>query len=157
MTEGIYHSIREFVNPRFSGSLDLFAAAVLGGGAMRMHEPDWLPTAAVGSMRHVRRGEACLPSLDGGSASCMAPLGAAYLRQSDEWWWILRLPGILEMDVPGGSNRLLTPAEVAGWLKVSEVTVKNKYRTWGIKAQKVGRLLRFRERDIVAYLDSRYG
>ncbi|AWZ05214.1 helix-turn-helix domain-containing protein [Streptomyces sp. ICC1] len=59
--------------------------------------------------------------------------------------------------VPGGSNRLLTPAEVAGWLKVSEVTVKNKYRTWGIEAQKVGRLLRFRERDIVAYLDSRYG
>jgi excisionase family DNA binding protein len=57
----------------------------------------------------------------------------------------------------GGSNRLLTPAEVAEWLKVSEVTVKNKYRTWGLKAQKVGRLLRFRERDIVAYLDSRYG
>ncbi|MEU2870143.1 helix-turn-helix domain-containing protein [Streptomyces olivoreticuli] len=57
----------------------------------------------------------------------------------------------------GGSNRLLTPVEVADWLKVSEVTVKNKYRTWGIKPQKVGRLLRFRERDVVAYLDSRYG
>ncbi|MFF7021443.1 helix-turn-helix domain-containing protein [Streptomyces klenkii] len=57
----------------------------------------------------------------------------------------------------GGSNRLLTPEEVAGWLKVSETTVKNKYRTWGLKPQKVGRLLRFRERDIVAYLDSNYG
>ncbi|MEU9044138.1 helix-turn-helix domain-containing protein [Kitasatospora sp. NPDC048343] len=57
----------------------------------------------------------------------------------------------------GGSNRLLTPAEVADWLKVSEITVKNKYRTWGLPAQKVGRLLRFRERDIVTYLDSRYG
>ncbi|GAA0421958.1 helix-turn-helix domain-containing protein [Streptomyces luteireticuli] len=57
----------------------------------------------------------------------------------------------------GGSNRLLTPVEVADWLKVSEVTVKNKYRRWGIKPQKVGRLLRFRERDVVAYLDSRYG
>ncbi|MFE3578169.1 MULTISPECIES: helix-turn-helix domain-containing protein [Streptomycetaceae] len=57
----------------------------------------------------------------------------------------------------GGSNSLLTPAEVADWLKVSEITVKNKYRTWGLPAQKVGRLLRFRERDIVTYLDSRYG
>jgi excisionase family DNA binding protein len=58
--------------------------------------------------------------------------------------------------VKGGSNRLLTPEEVAEWLRVSPVTVKNKYRTWGLKAQKVGRLLRFRERDVVAYLDSNY-
>jgi len=57
----------------------------------------------------------------------------------------------------GGSNRLLTPEEVAAWLKCSEITVKNKYRAWGIKPQKVGRLLRFRERDIVAYLDQQYG
>ncbi|WP_257002107.1 helix-turn-helix domain-containing protein [Streptomyces sp. WZ.A104] len=52
---------------------------------------------------------------------------------------------------------MLTPEEVADWLKVSEITVKNKYRTWGLKAQKVGRLLRFRERDIVTYLDQHYG
>ncbi|WP_411120571.1 helix-turn-helix domain-containing protein [Streptomyces sp. x-19] len=57
----------------------------------------------------------------------------------------------------GGSNRLLTPEEVADWLKVSEITVKNKYRAWGLKPQKVGRLLRFRERDIVAYLEAHYG
>ncbi len=56
----------------------------------------------------------------------------------------------------GGSNTILTPAEVADWLKVSEATIKNKYRHWGLKAQKVGRLLRFRERDIVAYLDRNY-
>ncbi|MGW2539643.1 helix-turn-helix domain-containing protein [Kitasatospora sp. NPDC001574] len=56
----------------------------------------------------------------------------------------------------GGSNRLLTPEEVAGWLKVSESTVRNRYRLWGLKAQKVGRLLRFRERDVVAYLDQNY-
>ncbi|MFJ6483097.1 helix-turn-helix domain-containing protein [Streptomyces sp. NPDC091682] len=57
----------------------------------------------------------------------------------------------------GGSNRLLTPAEVADWLKVSDITVRNKYRSWGLKPQKVGRLLRFRERDIVAYLEDHYG
>ncbi|MEU8543107.1 helix-turn-helix domain-containing protein [Streptomyces sp. NPDC048717] len=59
--------------------------------------------------------------------------------------------------VQGGSHRLLTPAEVAEWLKVSEVTIKNKYRLWGLRPQKVGRLLRFRERDVLAYLESKYG
>ncbi|MCY0933673.1 helix-turn-helix domain-containing protein [Streptomyces sp. H34-S4] len=51
---------------------------------------------------------------------------------------------------------LLTPEEVADWLKVSPVTVKNKYRAWGLRSQKVGRLLRFRERDVVAYLEANY-
>ncbi|MGA5097090.1 helix-turn-helix domain-containing protein [Streptomyces lavendulocolor] len=57
----------------------------------------------------------------------------------------------------GGSYRLLTPAEVATWLQVSELTIKNKYRMWGLKPQKVGRLLRFRERDVIAYLEKKYG
>ncbi|WP_327257342.1 MULTISPECIES: helix-turn-helix domain-containing protein [unclassified Streptomyces] len=57
----------------------------------------------------------------------------------------------------GGSYVLLTSAEVADWLKVSEVTVKNKHRAWGLRSQKVGRLLRFRERDVVDYLDRMYG
>lgn len=57
----------------------------------------------------------------------------------------------------GGSYRLLTPAEVADWLKVSELTIKNKYRAWGLRPQKVGRLLRFRERDVIAYLERKYG
>ncbi|MFE6690049.1 helix-turn-helix domain-containing protein [Streptomyces sp. NPDC057743] len=57
----------------------------------------------------------------------------------------------------GGSNRLLTVEEVAAWLRVSETTVRNKYRAWGIKPQKVGRLLRFRERDIANYLEKHYG
>ncbi|GGU41790.1 hypothetical protein GCM10010211_01080 [Streptomyces albospinus] len=57
----------------------------------------------------------------------------------------------------GGSNRLLTVEEVAAWLRVSETTVRNKYRAWGIKPQKVGRLLRFRERDIANYLEEHYG
>ncbi|MFC5247354.1 helix-turn-helix domain-containing protein [Streptomyces nigrescens] len=57
----------------------------------------------------------------------------------------------------GGSNRLLTVKEVAAWLRVSEATVRNKYRAWGIRPQKVGRLLRFRERDIANYLEKHYG
>ncbi|MFU9033461.1 MULTISPECIES: helix-turn-helix domain-containing protein [unclassified Streptomyces] len=57
----------------------------------------------------------------------------------------------------GGSNRLLTVEEVAAWLRVSEATVRKKYRAWGIRPQKVGRLLRFRERDIANYLEKHYG
>ncbi|GAB4588677.1 hypothetical protein Ntsu_65090 [Nocardia sp. IFM 10818] len=57
----------------------------------------------------------------------------------------------------GGSNELLTPEEVAAWLKVEPDTVRNSYRQWGIKPQKVGRLLRFRVRDVVTYLDQNYG
>ncbi|WP_412078850.1 helix-turn-helix domain-containing protein [Streptomyces xanthophaeus] len=57
----------------------------------------------------------------------------------------------------GGSYVLLTSAEVADWLKVSEITVKNKYKAWGLRPQKVGRLLRFRERDVMDYLDRKYG
>lgn len=57
----------------------------------------------------------------------------------------------------GGSNRLLTVEEVAEWLRVSHTTVRNRYRQWGLKPQKVGRLLRFRERDIATFLDEHYG
>jgi excisionase family DNA binding protein len=56
-----------------------------------------------------------------------------------------------------GVNRLLTVEEVAEWLRVSETTVRKKYRRWGIKPQKVGRLLRFREHDIANYLERHYG
>ncbi|MGW4762327.1 helix-turn-helix domain-containing protein [Streptomyces pseudogriseolus] len=56
-----------------------------------------------------------------------------------------------------GGNRLLTVEEVAEWLRVSEATVRNKYRRWEIKPQKVGRLLRVRERDIANYLERHYG
>ncbi|MFE6162472.1 helix-turn-helix domain-containing protein [Streptomyces sp. NPDC056486] len=47
--------------------------------------------------------------------------------------------------------------EVAEWLRISQATVRNKYRLWGIPPQKVGRLLRFRVRDVTHYLDEHYG
>lgn len=57
----------------------------------------------------------------------------------------------------GGSNRLLTVEDVAEWLRVTPTTVRNRYRLWGLKPQKVGRLLRFRERDVAAFLDEHHG
>ncbi|MFJ7117641.1 helix-turn-helix domain-containing protein [Streptomyces albogriseolus] len=108
------------------------------------------------------------PNLQGGGDSavsreeeesgtcCLPDSGAIGMRET-----VIRLMVTNEMVgvilAQGGSYRLLTPAEVADWLKVSELTIKNKYRAWGLRPQKVGRLLRFRERDVVAYLERKYG
>jgi excisionase family DNA binding protein len=52
----------------------------------------------------------------------------------------------------GGSNRLLDLAKAAEYLDVPERRLRDNWRRWGIRAYKVGRELRFRERDIEAYL-----
>ncbi|GAA2110029.1 helix-turn-helix domain-containing protein [Streptomyces synnematoformans] len=62
-----------------------------------------------------------------------------------------------ERSAPDSADRLLTVGEVAAWLRVSQASVRNKYRLWGIPPQKVGRLLRFRARDVTRYLDKHYG
>jgi excisionase family DNA binding protein len=55
----------------------------------------------------------------------------------------------------GGSNRLLTVEELAGYLGVSTKTVYGCWQQWGLKAYKVGRHLRFRERHVEEWLRSR--
>jgi excisionase family DNA binding protein len=55
----------------------------------------------------------------------------------------------------GGSNRLLTVAEVADYLGVPKKTVYGCWRQWGLTACKVGRHLRFRERHVQEWLRSR--
>jgi excisionase family DNA binding protein len=53
----------------------------------------------------------------------------------------------------GGSNRLVGVPEAAEYLSIPERTLREKFRRWGIPAHKVGRALRFRARDIEAYLE----
>jgi excisionase family DNA binding protein len=53
----------------------------------------------------------------------------------------------------GGSNRLLTVAQVAEYLGIPEKTLYQRWRPWGLTAYKVGRHLRFRERDIESWLE----
>lgn len=48
----------------------------------------------------------------------------------------------------GGSNRLLSPAEVADRLGVSRKTVYRRWSSWGLRDRRLGPLLRFTERDI---------
>lgn len=53
----------------------------------------------------------------------------------------------------GGSNRMLSSRDVAGLLSVPEVTVRAKWREWGLQAYRVGRHLRWREREVQAWIE----
>lgn len=54
----------------------------------------------------------------------------------------------------GGSNRLLPLAEAADFLGIDNPrSLQEHWRRWGIPAYKVGRELRFRERDLNAWVE----
>jgi excisionase family DNA binding protein len=55
----------------------------------------------------------------------------------------------------GGSNRLVSAPELADRFNVPVATIYHEWRAWGLKGLKVGKHLRFRERDIDAWLDRR--
>jgi excisionase family DNA binding protein len=52
-----------------------------------------------------------------------------------------------------GSNRLLTSREVAAILCVRERTVRAMWREWELPAYRTGKQLRWRERDVHAWID----
>jgi excisionase family DNA binding protein len=53
----------------------------------------------------------------------------------------------------GGSNRMLSSRDVAGLLGVPEVTVRAKWREWGLQAYRIGKHLRWREREVHAWIE----
>ena len=53
----------------------------------------------------------------------------------------------------GGSNRLLSPDEVAERLGVSRKTVYRRWREWGLRSRSLGRLIRFAERDVENFME----
>jgi excisionase family DNA binding protein len=53
----------------------------------------------------------------------------------------------------GGSNKLLTAQECADYLSVPLRTLREHRTEWGLRAIRVGRELRFRVRDVEAWLD----
>jgi hypothetical protein len=55
--------------------------------------------------------------------------------------------------VLGGSNRLLDIAAAAELLCIPERRLRDHWQRWGIRAFKVGRELRFRERDLWSWLE----
>lgn len=57
------------------------------------------------------------------------------------------------MGTLGGSNRLLNSREVGELLGLPETTIRAQWRKWGLQAVKVGRALRWRERDLEAWIE----
>ena len=53
----------------------------------------------------------------------------------------------------GGSNRLFSAEDTARYLGVSIDTLYRRWREWGLTAHHVGRQLKFRGRDVEAWLD----
>ena len=53
----------------------------------------------------------------------------------------------------GGSNRMLSARDVAAMLAVPERTVRDKWREWGLPAYRIGKHLRWRERDVHAWIE----
>jgi excisionase family DNA binding protein len=53
----------------------------------------------------------------------------------------------------GGSNRLLSAREVAVLLGIPERTVRDRWRTWDLPAYRIGKHLRWKERDVCAWID----
>jgi excisionase family DNA binding protein len=53
----------------------------------------------------------------------------------------------------GGSNRLLSSRQVAAILGVRERTVRAMWREWQLPAYRIGKQLRWRERDVYAWIE----
>jgi len=53
----------------------------------------------------------------------------------------------------GGSNRMLSAREVATILGIPERTIREKWREWRLPAYRIGKHLRWKERDVYAWID----
>ncbi|MEV0417336.1 helix-turn-helix domain-containing protein [Streptosporangium canum] len=53
----------------------------------------------------------------------------------------------------GGSNRLLSVEELAEYLGVPKATIYDKRKEWGLPAYKIGKHLRFRERNVETWIE----
>jgi excisionase family DNA binding protein len=53
----------------------------------------------------------------------------------------------------GGSNKMLSAREVAAILSVPERTVREKWRAWELPAYRIGKHLRWKEREVYGWID----
>lgn len=59
----------------------------------------------------------------------------------------------LQKGTLGGSNRLLSSRDVAAILAIPERTVRDKWKEWGLPAYRIGKHLRWKERDVYAWIE----
>jgi excisionase family DNA binding protein len=55
----------------------------------------------------------------------------------------------------GGSNRFLGTDELADMFGVPVSTIRNEWKAWGLPGVKIGRYVKFRERNVEAWIDAR--
>jgi excisionase family DNA binding protein len=53
----------------------------------------------------------------------------------------------------GGSNRLLSSRDVAAILAIPERTVRDRWKEWELPAYRIGKHLRWKERDVYAWIE----
>jgi excisionase family DNA binding protein len=53
----------------------------------------------------------------------------------------------------GGSNRLISSRDVAAILAIPERTVRDRWKEWGLPAYRIGKHLRWKERDVYAWIE----
>jgi excisionase family DNA binding protein len=53
----------------------------------------------------------------------------------------------------GASNRMISVRELAEMLAISPDTVYDEWRKWGLKGYRIGKHLRFREREIEQWIE----
>ena len=53
----------------------------------------------------------------------------------------------------GGSNRMIGLEELAEFLGIPIETVRKRWRGWGLPGVRIGKYIKFRERDVAAWLD----
>ncbi len=102
------------------------------------------------SVTHTQRGESPRPTrARGGEDTTNRPSGnndekdvTAYRRRAKT------RAGTL-----GGSNRMLSAREVAAILGIPERTIREKWREWQLPAYRIGKHLRWKERDVYAWID----
>ena len=59
----------------------------------------------------------------------------------------------LQKGTLGGSNRLLSSRDVAAILAIPERTVRDRWKEWGLPAYRIGKHLRWKERDVYAWIE----
>jgi excisionase family DNA binding protein len=53
----------------------------------------------------------------------------------------------------GGSNKMIGLEELAKELDIPLTTVRKRWRAWKLPGVRIGKYIRFRERDVTAWLD----
>ena len=74
-------------------------------------------------------------------------------RATDDLRWRDGQQAASKKGTLGGSNQLLSSRDVAAILAIPERTVRDRWKEWGLQAYRIGKHLRWKERDVYAWIE----